>query len=395
MSGTEDRLALEMLLVFGGAKLAAELFERLRMPGIVGEILCGFVLGPAVLNWIHPGATLSALAELGVMFLLFRVGLEVKAGEIRRVGMLATGVAASGVVVPFAMGWMLMRLWDQTPVESAFVACAMVATSVGITAQVLAARGLLQAMASRVILAAAVIDDVLGLLVLALVSSMAKGDFRWLDLALTATLSIGFTIAVTLWGTRVMGRLLPGVEQRIRNSEGQFTIAMILLFSLALLAKVSGVAAIIGAFLAGMALSESVSHRVHDLAHGITELLVPFFLAGIGLSLDVTTLTQPATLALSLAISAAAILSKLGGCGLAAWRLGHRRAWQIGAGMVPRGEVGMVVAQLGLTLGVISQPVYGVTVFMAILTTLVAPPLLSFAFRHEPPGKPVEDFKLG
>jgi Kef-type K+ transport system membrane component KefB len=169
-----EKTALAMLLVFGTAKLFAEIFERLKQPGIVGEILAGVLIGTSVLGWIQPNQILTALAELGVMFLLFRVGLEVKASELMRVGRTALLVACLGVIVPLVLGWGIMRAWGQPQIESIFVGAAMVATSVGITAQVLSGMGLLHHSASQIILAAAVIDDVLGLIVLAIVSSLAK-----------------------------------------------------------------------------------------------------------------------------------------------------------------------------------------------------------------------------
>ncbi len=391
----DSNIALAMLLVFGGAKLLAEIFERLKMPGIVGEILAGMLLGPSVLNWVKWDGTLSALAELGVMFLLFRVGLEVKASELMRVGKTAVGVAMLGVIVPFVLGWGILRLWNENNVTACFVGSAMVATSVGITAQVLAAKGLLQSTSAKIILAAAVIDDILGLLVLAIVSSVAKGDVNVAGLVTTAVLAVGFTLLIARWGTSAMGRLMPRIEATLMSGEVQFNVAMVLLFALALGAGYAGVAAIVGAFLAGMAIAESVDHRVHDLAHGVTELLVPFFLAGIGIQLDWKTLTDPSTLVLAFVILFAAVLSKFLGCGLGAWSLGKRTAMQVGVGMIPRGEVGMVVAQIGMSMGVIPPHVYGVVVFMAIATTVVAPLLLTWAFRGEVCEAPVERFQLG
>ncbi|MDP2998651.1 MAG: cation:proton antiporter [Bryobacterales bacterium] len=374
------KIPLAMLLVFGSAKLLAELFERLGQPGIVGEILAGVLIGPSVLGWIAPSDFLTALSELGVMFLLFRVGLEVKSSELMRVGGTAALTAVLGVVVPFFLGWGILLLWGAPQIEALFVGAAMVATSVGITAQVLAVKGLLQERSSKIILAAAVIDDVLGLLVLALVASLAKGKANLLELGVTAALAVGFTVIVAKWGTRTMGQVAR-VQEKLRVGESQFALAMILLFALSLLAVYAGVAAIIGAFLAGMALSESVGHRVHDLAHGVTELLVPFFLAGIGLHFNLRAFTDSGTILLALVILAAAVLSKFLGCGAGALRLGKADAIRVGVGMVPRGEVGMVVAQIGLGLGVIGQQVYGVVVFMAVLTTILAPPLLNLAYR--------------
>ncbi len=387
-------LPLALLLVFGTAKLLAELCERLGQPGIVGEILAGVLLGPSVLNWVQPDQVFTALAEMGVMFLLFKVGLEVKASELMRMGGTALLVAALGVILPFAAGWAIMAAAGVSRIEAIFVGAAMVATSVGITAHVLAAKGLIQERASQIILAAAVIDDVLGLLVLALVSNLAHGSVNVWGLATTAVLAGGFTLLVAKFGTRTMRRVMPHVEQKLSLGEAQFNFALVLLFALALLAVYAGVAAIIGAFLAGMALSETVNRRVNDLAQGITELLVPFFLAGIGLHLDAGAFRTSRTVVLTLLILVAAVVTKLVGCGLGAWRLGRVDALRIGFGMVPRGEVGMVVAQIGLSIGVIEKPVYAVVVAMAVLTTILAPPLLKYAFRDCPPRTIEEDFNL-
>lgn len=398
LSGSPEaaKLPLAMLTVFASAKLLDELFERLNQPGIVGQILAGVVIGPSVLGWLAPNDFLTTLAELGVMFLLFRVGLEIKASDLIQVGATAAWVAVLGVTVPFVLGWAILRLWGEPQIESIFVGAAMVATSVGITAQVLAAKGLLEERASRIILAAAVIDDVLGLLILALVSSLAKGTVNFVELALTAGLAIGFTLAVVWWGTKTMKKVVPRVNEQLRGGEAQFAMAMILLFALSLLAVYAGVAAIIGAFLAGMALAESVGHRVHDLVQGVTELLVPFFLAGIGLHFSLSALSNWPIVTLAGLILLAAMLSKFIGCGLGAYRLGWADASRVGVGMIPRGEVGMVVAQIGQSLGVIGDHVYAVVVLMSVATTLVAPPLLKLAYRGlERPVAAEERFRLG
>jgi Kef-type K+ transport system membrane component KefB len=389
------QIPLAMLIVFGSAKILAELFEAIGQPGIVGEILAGVLVGPSLLNWVQPNDLLKSLAELGVMFLLFRVGLDVKASDLTRVGGTALLVAALGVAVPLAMGWSILRAWGAPQIEALFVGAAMVATSVGITAQVLTRKGLLWHRSSQIIIAAAVIDDVLGLLVLAVVSSQAKGSVNYLELALTGTVAVGFILLVVRYGTVAMGRIVPKMEATLRAGEVQFNFALLILFALSVIAVFSGVAAIIGAFLAGMALAETVNRRVHDLASGITELLVPFFLAGIGLHLDLSALANRSVLALTLIILAAAVVSKLIGCGLGAYSLGKADMIRIGLGMVPRGEVGMVVAQLGLSMGVIAKPIYSVVVCMAVFSTIVAPPLLKFAYRDVKPRAEGEDFRLG
>jgi Kef-type K+ transport system membrane component KefB len=393
------KIPLAMLIVFVSAKLMAELFERINQPGIVGEIFAGILIGPSVLNFIQPSEFLTALSDLGAMFLLFRVGLEVRSSELMKVGGVATLVACSGVVVPFLMGWGILLLWGEPSNEAIFVGASMVATSVGITAQVLSAKGLLHAVSSKIILAAAVIDDVLGLLVLAVVSSLTHGKLNILALALTAVLAVGFTLVVAKWGTHAMGKVVPHVDQKLRVGEAQFALAMSLLFALSLAAVYIGVAAIVGAFLAGLALAESTGQRVRDLAHGVTELLVPFFLAGIGLHVSLAAFSNPRNALLAVLILLAAIVSKFIGCGLGAWGLGKAEALRVGVGMIPRGEVGMVVAQIGLGFGIISQNVYGVVVFMSVATTIVAPPLIKIAYRGMletgQAEEPEEAFRLG
>lgn len=368
-----------MFAVFGVAKLLEEVCERLGLSAVVGPIFAGVLLGPSVLGYVQPNELLDAFAELGVMFLLFQVGLEVKASELVRVGGTATLTAVLGVIVPFAAGFLICRAWGYASIEAIFLGAAMVATSVGITARVLADLNLLQEQSARIILAAAVIDDVIGLLVLAVVSGMAKGAINYPALALTAALAIGFTVLVAGFGTRAARHVLKRSES-LRVAEAEFSVAMVLLFGLAVLSSRIGVAAIVGAFLAGMALSETVSHRVHDLTYGVSELLVPFFLAGIGLRLSLDIFAEQSTMLLGLAVLVAAVASKVIGCGLGAMSLGKEEALRVGVGMVPRGEVGMVVAQIGLGLGVVSQPVYGVAVFMAVMTTILAPPMLKWAY---------------
>lgn len=375
------RIPLAMLIVFASAKLMAEIFERIGQPGIVGEILAGVLIGPSALNWIAPSDFLTALSDLGAMFLLFRVGLEVKSSELMKLGGTATLVAISGVIIPFLFGWGILLAWGESNSVAIFVGAAMVATSVGITAQVLSAKNLLQATASKIILAAAVIDDVLGLLALAVVSGLARGRLNVLELILTGVMACGFTVIIAVWGARAMGKVVPHVTQNLRLGEAQFALAMCLLLALSVGAVYTGVAAIVGAFLAGLALAETTAPRVRDLTHGVTELLVPFFLAGIGLHVDLSAFSDPRNILLAAIILAAAVVSKFIGCGIGASGLGRADALRVGVGMIPRGEVGMVVAQIGLGFGIIQQNIYGVVVFMSVATTIVAPPLIKLAFR--------------
>ena len=378
------QLLLELFVMLGGAKLLAEIFAWLRQPTVVGEILAGVLIGPQVLKLVAPSETSHVLAELGVIFLLFSVGLETKPSSIFKVGRTALLVAVLGVVVPMLCGYLLMMAWDGNKIEALFIGTAMVATSVGITARVLADLGLLDSTAARIILGAAVIDDVLGLLVLAAVASAAQGTVNVAEIATTALLAIGFVGAIAFLGAPAMTRAAPHFR-RLRAGNEFFVVAILLCFGLALASATIGVAAIIGAFLAGMALAEAVEgeHDTHQQVRGATEFLVPFFLVNIGMQLDLGVFTNSKTLLLAVVMTVVAVLTKLIGCGLGAWGLGMRGAMQVGVGMVPRGEVGIVVAQIGLGVGVITESLFGAVLFMACATTLIAPPLIRPLFAPQ------------
>jgi Kef-type K+ transport system membrane component KefB len=379
-----------MLVVFASAKLLSEIFERLGQPGIVGEILAGVLIGPHVLGWMAPNQILQILSDLGVMFLLFAIGLEMRASELMRVGGAAMAVAVSGVALSFFAGWGITALWGAPRNEAIFTGAAMVATSVGITAQVLAARRLLDTRAAKIILAAAVADDVLGLIVLSVVTSFAHGRVNYLNIALTGAIAILFTVFMVTIGRRTVRRVMPRVQARVRLAEGEFALAMTLLFGLSLLAVYAGVAAIVGAFLAGLAVGETVHRRVHDLTGGVTELLVPFFLVSIGLRFDVSVFATKKVLLMAVTIVLAAVAAKFTACSLASLHKGRSTAVRVGVGMIPHGEVGMVVAQIGLTTGIMAQSVYATIVFMSVATTLLAPPLLKLAFRGVVPVPQVD-----
>jgi len=383
-TGGDTRVLLLLFIMLVAAKLMAELFERLGQPAVAGEILAGVIIGPSLLAWAAPSEITNLLAEIGVIFLLFTVGLETKPASIFKVGKQAAIVAVLGVAAPLLGGFVLMKAWGSTGIEALFVGTAMVATSVGITARVLSGMGLLDAPTARIILGAAVIDDILGLLVLSTVSSLAAGTVKYLEILTTAGLAIGFTAFIALVGAPVVTRVAPRVE-RMRSGQGIFLFGLVLCLGLSVAASFIGVAAIIGAFLAGMALAEAAEDnpKMHRQMSGVTEFLVPFFLVNIGMQLSLDIFRSSSVIMLCILVTVVAIVTKLLGCGLGALNLGIKRAGQVGMGMVPRGEVGIIVAQIGLSLAVIGAELYGVVLFMAVATTVIAPPFLKRLYVSE------------
>ncbi len=377
-------ILLALVIMLAAAKILAEVFERLKQPAVVGEILAGVLIGPSLLNWVQPSEFINIIAEIGIIFLLFNVGLETKPQAILDVGKRAVVVAVLGVVVPFIAGYFIAVWWGGSTVEALFIGAALVATSVGITARVLGGMGLLDTLTSRIILGAAVIDDILGLLILSVVSSFSKGSVDYWRLAGTAGLAIFFTLFVAFFGAKLMTRLAPKIEN-LHISKPFFNAGLILCLGLSFAAIHIGVAAIIGAFLAGMMLAEATeeNRKMHKLTSGVTEFLVPFFLVNIGMQLNLSIFKDVSVVFFAIIITTAAVLTKFIGCGLGALGLGWRRSAQVGIGMVPRGEVGIVVAQIGLGLAVVSEAFFAAVLFMAIATTLIAPPFIKILFAGE------------
>ncbi|NNF00722.1 MAG: cation:proton antiporter [Pyrinomonadaceae bacterium] len=376
-------ILLSLFLILASAKILAELFERLKQPAVVGEILAGVLIGPSVLGWVEPSKLIEVLAEIGVIFLLFNVGLETKPQSILKVGRKAIMVGVLGIILPFVAGYWISVLWFGSTVEALFIGAALVATSVGITARVLGSLGLLDSEAARIILGAAVIDDILGLLILSVVSGVSKGELNYLALAGTTSSAVIFTAGVAVLGAVLITRLAPRIRS-LHISNPFFNFGLLLCLGLSVAAMYMQVAAIIGAFLAGMALSEATEGNVkmRKLTSGVTEFLVPFFLVNIGMQLNLQIFADSSVVGFAVLITLVAIVTKLVGCGIGAYGSGWRFSAQVGIGMVPRGEVGIVVAQIGLSLAAISDKVFGSVLFMAIATTLIAPPFIKMLFTR-------------
>lgn len=389
---TPERILFELFVIFAAAKLAGEIFERIKQPPVIGELLAGILLGAGALGVVGDTDVHEAFQELGAIVLLFMVGLDTRLDEIRLVGRRALVVGALGIVVPFAAGAAFIYAIEGSFDESVFVGAAMVATSVGITARVLSDLGVIHAVESRIILGAAVVDDVLGLLVLSAVGGATDGEASLVGAAVLAVIAVVFVVLVGRFGPRVVQAVAPRIEGAA-VPRGPLVAALGLCLGLSWLAGVIGLAAIIGAFLAGMAFSEVRPRwELEAQVEPVYQLLVPFFFVITGARVDPGVLFEPSSLWLVAAVTAIAIAGKLVGCGAAAWGLGRRSVAIIATGMVPRGEVGIIVASVGLARGLIDAQLYGVVVAMSILTTLATPPVLKILFaaraREEREARP-------
>jgi Kef-type K+ transport system membrane component KefB len=376
---------LELFLVFLAAQIGAECAQRLKLPAVVGEIAAGCALGPSALGWVKTNEPLAVLSEIGAVLLLFAVGLETRVGELRKVGKVAGIVGVSGVLLPFLLGAIWARLAGFPTPQAMFVASAFVATSAGITARVLQDLGALNRIEARVILGAAVIDDILAMLLLGVVTALqGGGGVHVTKLLLVLLQAIGFIAVITLVGTRFMQSKSSLLDAPI-NPHSPLTLSLALCLGLAASASYTGLAAIIGAFLAGMIVAEAEQqHTLERQIQPLLAFLVPFFFVYTGAQVDLTRLGSVPVLWTLLIVTVLAILSKLLGCGLGALSLGKKPALIVGIGMVPRGEVGIIVASLGQRAGVFSDTTYAIIIAMSLLTSVIAPPLLKPLLRSTP-----------
>ncbi|HEY7405517.1 MAG TPA: cation:proton antiporter [Candidatus Angelobacter sp.] len=380
---TADPFLLQLFFIFVWAKLFGEAFERLRLPAVLGEILAGVVLGPYGARLVIPTDAIYAIAGIGAIFLLFTVGLETQPQDLISVGRTSLYVALAGIAVPLLLGYGYMTLRHHPPHEAIFVAAAMMATSVGITARVLGDLNVMQTRAARIVLGAAVFDDVLGMIVLAIVVGMVSSTgLAWAQLFITAIEAVGFALIMMFYAPRVVRRMEPGVE-RMSTRDAPLIIALAICLGLSSAAVKIGMAAIIGAFFAGLAFAEySPRWNLRERVFSINEFLAPFFFFSMGARLNMNVFDSK-LLVSAIVISLLAILSKLVGCGLPVLRSGWKTAAKVGVGMVPRGEVGLIVALVGLQMNIVSESAYALVIFMTGITTLVAPPIMKILFRKD------------
>lgn len=377
-------LLFHFFIIFTSAKILGEVCVRLRMPAIVGELLAGMLLGDYVLKIISTSDhVLISFAEIGVVFLMFHVGLEIRVKDLFAVGRTAILVGLFGILVPMIMGAGVMLLLGYEAVESLFIATAILATSVGISVKVLQDMGLIKHKVAHIVLGAAVLDDILALIALALVKGLARGEFNTVEFILLVAESLAFVGFLSFWGHRLAKRSRKWVE-KLNIPEAPFVLSVVLCLGLAELADVIGLAAIIGSFMAGIVIDEMAG--VYDLENKVkyvNEFLLPFFFVMMGAHLDPRAFLNPGLLFLIIVISAVAVISKMIGSALAAWKEDWKTRLQVGVCMVPRGEVGIIVGLVGLSLRTISQDMYTVVLGMSLVTTILTPPLIILAFRKK------------
>lgn len=409
--GLDPAVLIGVVVILVAAKLGGELFERRGLPSVLGELGAGVLLGNLVIfgftgvEGLKTNETIAALAELGVIILLFEVGLESDLRQMIEVGWSSLLVALLGVVAPFLLGWAVSAYFipDEPMLAHIFIGATLCATSVGITARVFKDLGKLGTREARIILGAAVIDDVLGLLILAVVAgairaSASGGVLSVLDVGLIALKSIAFLVASIAIGHLLVPRLLRGAGW-LETRGVLLTLAISFCLFLAWAAAKVGLAPIVGAFAAGLVLDEvhykpkggRTEQDLNDLLQPVSTVLVPIFFVLMGLKVDFRLFARSDILGFALVLTLAAIAGKQI-CGFGVVERGVNRV-AVGIGMIPRGEVGLIFAGIGATLmlpaasgasePVINSATFGAIVIMVIITTLVAPPGLKWSLARK------------
>jgi Kef-type K+ transport system membrane component KefB len=405
-------LVLEVLLglivILLGAKLGGDIFERFGQPAVLGELIMGMIIGNLHLlglDWFEPfkhDITLEILAQIGVIILLFEVGLETTVKEMMGVGMASLLVATFGVVAPFFLGWGV-GIWflpEESTLVHVFIGATLTATSVGITARVLKDMGKVDTKEGKIILGAAVIDDVMGLVILAVVTGIitaaASGTGGGISLAQVVWIvakAVLFVAGALLIGNVVLPHYFK-FAFRLKGKGIFLSFCLLVCFLLSYLAGEVGLAPIVGAFAAGLILdkvqyqdfSDRGEHRIEELVEPIGVFLVPIFFVSMGMAVDLRTFGHVEILGFAAVMTLAAIVGKQA-CSLAIFEHGVDRL-SVGLGMIPRGEVGLIFAGIGAKMMLDGEPVvtastYSAVVIMVIVTTLVTPPVLKMSLLRK------------
>jgi len=393
------RVLLEILVILIAAKAAAELAERIKVPAVLGEIVAGVLVGPSALGLVQatgPGSgALRVLAEIGVILLLLEVGMGMDLGELGAVGRASLLVAVAGVVVPFALGAGAVVALGEPGKTAIFVGAALTATSVGITARVFGDLKALSSVESRTVLGAAVADAVLGLVILTVVVRLVtEGSVSLGLITETLGLAVVFLVVTTVAGLTLAPRLFSGLRRFSRSPGTLIAVALAFTLAFAELAQLARLAPVIGAFLAGLALGRGrEGDRIARELKPVGHLFIPVFFLQIGIDADLAALARPSVLGMAAVLLAVAVVGKLASVIGLVGSPGDR--WLVGLGMLPRGEVGLIFAGIGLREGILGGDLYAALLLVVLATTLAAPPLLRArlqavrAQRSSPAARPV------
>jgi Kef-type K+ transport system membrane component KefB len=377
-------ILVDLLVILVAAKAVAEMAERVGLPPVVGEMAAGIVVGPSVLGLVESGPVLSVLGELGIVLLLLDVGLQLDVSHLGSVARPATAMAVSGTVLTLGFGWVAARGVVDSGDTALFLAAAMTATSLGISARVFGDLGRLDTLEARTVLGAAVVDDVIGLLTLTVVARLVTGgSLSFASLAGTLLLAAGYLLVAGVTGVRLAAPLFRAIERHSRAPGTPLALALAFTLALAALADAAGLAPLIGAFVAGLALARTEqAERVQRDLTSIGHILIPVFFLRVGVDADLAHVVRPGALGLAGLLIAAAVAGKVV-CG---WFATGSPADKLvlGLGMVPRGEVGLVFAGLGLRDGILNAERYGALLVAILVTDLVGPVLLRWRLRHRP-----------
>lgn len=397
-NGHFTALLLALAATILATKLLGDLAQRINQPAVLGELAAGVVLGGSVLGILDPNdATIAALGELGVLILLFEIGLHTDVRSLMRVGRSAVTVGLVGVILPFVLGYWVASALGLPSLPAIVCGAALTATSIGISARVLSDLDRLHTREGQIVLGAAVLDDVVGLIILTVVARLALGaTVTVLGVAQTAAIAIGFVIAALLLGRWLAPPLFRLVEHiRVTGALGLIALAFALL--LAWLADMSGSARIIGAFAAGLVLHGTPQRReIEHATSAIGLFFVPIFFASVGAAVDLRTLADPDALMIGGALIVVGVVGKFA-AGYAPWWFRGSKAL-VGVAMIPRGEVGLIFAQMGLSRGALDTQLFSALTIMVMVTTFLAPPLLGRLARATPaesPQPPETDVKPG
>ena len=416
ISENVTRLVIQLAIILAAAKVGGEVAERfLKTPAVLGELTAGIIIGPFALGGVDFPAVgalfahvpeaiegaeaftipvsepLWAIAQVGSIVLLFVAGFETDLRLFLRYARPASIVAVGGVVLPFAFGVVITVLFgyadDFGDLKALFIGAVLTATSIGITVRVLGELGQLGSPEGITILGAAVLDDVIGILVLTVVVGLGDtGEFSVSSVGWVAFKTLGFWIALTGIGV-LLSRQISNLLMGFKVTGAAVGLALALAFLAAGLAETFGLAMIIGAFSIGLALSGTeLAHRLEEPLNGLYAGLVPIFFVVVGMLVDLGSLGG--IWAFGLLITAFAVVGKVAGSGLPALLAGFNRrgAWRIGVGMMPRGEVALIMAGIGISKGIIGEDLYGVAIIMTLVTTALAPPILALSFRNQASG---------